>query len=159
MKKTIIIIAILFNINLFADKAFNQIIKCETAAGSHKSIKNANPQICIDATNLYKEKKNLTTYEKGYYGESYYNAAIIYSYGEKFKNLKKAYEMFMKSYNVNYDKSSLFNSIGVCHNEGKGTKVNKFKAYKFFMKAARLGDEYAQINLDKLCKNSSWACK
>ena len=33
------------------------------------------------------------------------------------------------------------------------------KAYEFYMKAAKLGDKYAQNNLDILCKQHPWVCK
>jgi len=36
---------------------------------------------------------------------------------------------------------------------------DKLKAYKHYMKAAKLGNVEAQDNLGILCKESSWACK
>ncbi len=36
---------------------------------------------------------------------------------------------------------------------------NKVSAYKYFMKAAKLGSIVAQENLNILCKQSPWACK
>jgi len=36
---------------------------------------------------------------------------------------------------------------------------DKLNAYKYYMKAAKLGEITAQNNLGILCKNNSWACK
>ena len=36
---------------------------------------------------------------------------------------------------------------------------NKLNAYKYWMKAAKLGDIQSQKNLDIMCKQSPWACK
>ena len=36
---------------------------------------------------------------------------------------------------------------------------DKIKAFQYYMKSAKLGDTTAQSNLDRLCKESPWACK
>jgi len=161
MKKTIIIITMLFNLNVFADEAFSQLLKCEATAVSKDSIKNANPQICIDAASLYKEKKNLTTDERKYYGEAYYNAGIMYTFGKGNKNYNKAYEMFLNAYKVGYGKkySDVMHKLGYFTRYGEGTEKNKILAYKYYLEAAKMGNENSQNALDSLCKESPWACK
>ena len=47
-------------------------------------------------------------------------------------------------------------NIGTLYIRSKGDKI---KAYKYYMKSAELGNTIAQRNLDKLCKESPWACK
>ena len=39
------------------------------------------------------------------------------------------------------------------------SEKNYIKAYKYFLKAAKLGNTIAQGNLDILCKYHSWVCK
>lgn len=158
IKKTITILLFLA-IQLSANQAFSQMIKCDYAAGSKEEIKKANPKVCIDAANLYKQKNNLTSKEKQYMGSAYYNAGLIYQFGEKHKSLKKAFKMYMNSYYAGNDDSDLFNIIGVLYNNGYGTKKNKIKAYEFYRESAKRGNEYAQKNLEILCKESPWACK
>ncbi len=39
------------------------------------------------------------------------------------------------------------------------SKKDYIKAYEYYIKSAKLGDTQAQVNLDILCKEHSWACK
>ena len=50
-------------------------------------------------------------------------------------------------------------TLGMINFNGEGISMNKFEAYKWWMKAARKGNEKAQKSLDILCKESPWACK
>ena len=52
--------------------------------------------------------------------------------------------------------AALYGNVGLLYDESKGDKL---KAYKYYMKAARLGSIQAQKNLNIMCKESSWACK
>lgn len=47
-------------------------------------------------------------------------------------------------------------NIGVLYDHNE---KNHIKAYEYWMKAAKLGDTYAQRNLDILCRRHSWVCK
>ena len=51
------------------------------------------------------------------------------------------------------------NNLGVLYVNGLGVPLNKIKAYQYWMKAAKQGNANAQYNLDRLCKESPWACK
>jgi len=51
------------------------------------------------------------------------------------------------------------NNLGVLYVKGLGVPLNKIKAYQYWMKAAKQGNANAQYNLDRLCKESPWACK
>ena len=50
-------------------------------------------------------------------------------------------------------------NLGVLYEKGLGVPLNKIKAYQYWMKAAKQGNANAQYNLDRLCKESPWACK
>jgi len=56
------------------------------------------------------------------------------------------------------DKDWLFDE-GVKYMEGEEVEMDKFKSFSLLMKSARKGSEKAQKQLDKLCKESPWACK
>jgi len=47
-------------------------------------------------------------------------------------------------------------NIGVLYDD---SEKNYIKAYEYYMKAAKLGNTQAQINLDILCKKHAWVCK
>jgi len=49
-----------------------------------------------------------------------------------------------------------YGNIGLLYDESTGDKL---KAYKYYMKAAKLGNTNAQKNLSIMCKQDSWACK
>ncbi len=116
--------------------------------------KKGNPNICIKATKMKGiDKRNL--------GENYYNAGILYTFGEKYKDYKKALKMYKLSYDTGYSKyeSGVISKIGYFYWKGWGVKTNKILAYKYFLEGAKIGNQNAQINLDILCKESPWACK
>jgi TPR repeat protein len=57
------------------------------------------------------------------------------------------------------DLPDAYNVLGLMYEYGKGVKMDKIKAYKLYLKATKKGNQESQLNLDRLCKNSSWACK
>ena len=59
-----------------------------------------------------------------------------------------------KVYNI-YVAGTYLN-IGSLYYESKGDKL---KAYKYYMKAAKLGNIKAQKNLSIMCKQDPWACQ
>lgn len=65
----------------------------------------------------------------------------------------KSLEPFSKN-KQKYLAESYLNAGVLYHYSG-----NKLNAYKYYMKAAKLGDLRAQKNLDILCKESPWVCK
>ena len=50
-------------------------------------------------------------------------------------------------------------NLGLLYYTGQGVSINKFKAYELWEKAAKQGSSEAQYNLERLCKESPWACK
>jgi len=54
------------------------------------------------------------------------------------------------------DYQIMFLNTGLLYDESKGDKLN---AYKYYMKASKLGNIQAQKNLNIMCKESPWACK
>ena len=48
---------------------------------------------------------------------------------------------------------------GIKYMKGEEVKLDKFKAFSLLMDSARKGSEQAQKQLDRLCKESPWACK
>ena len=131
------------------------VLLCESKAARH--LKSANPMICVKAAKL-SEKSN-----KQYAGESYYNAAQMYEFSNKYRNYKKAFEMYMKSYDNDFcnldSECAVGDSLGYFYATGQGVKANKILAYKYFIEAAKKGNLQAQSNLDNLCKRSPWVCK
>lgn len=67
----------------------------------------------------------------------------------------KAIEMIKKDPTQNKYLAESYTNAGVLYDHS----ADKLNAYKYFMKAAKLGDLQAQKNLDILCKKSSWVCK
>lgn len=49
--------------------------------------------------------------------------------------------------------------LGLLYSRGDGINQDKIKAYQLWMKLAKQGNEKAQKSLDRLCKESPWACK
>jgi len=136
-----------------------QVFKCNKAVMFNK--KNADPQICIKATEMIKELNNPNDHDMKNLGESYLNAGVLYAFGEKYHNDEKALKMFLLSYDSGYEKvdSKILNNIGYFYWKGRGTTVNKMLAHKYFMEGAKIGNVNCQYNLDLLCKESPWACK
>ena len=73
------------------------------------------------------------------------------------KDKTKAFEWFSKAADQGLDIAQL--SVGMAYKEGDGISKNKIKAYEWFLKSAGQGNEEAQNMLDRLCRESPWACK
>ncbi len=175
MKKIVLGISVLLmleqNIFAYTDEQYDKWIKeeknpltkhtlmCENESVNH--IDYGSPQICIDSANLYKKQKKLSTDEQKNYGEAYYNAGIIYTFGKENKNYKKAFDMFLSAYKVKYNKreSDVMHKLGAFYRFGLGVEQNKILAYKYYLEAAKMGNKDSQNALDSLCKESPWACK
>jgi TPR repeat protein len=80
-----------------------------------------------------------------------YNACYMYT---KAKSYNKALECYKQERS-----SESINAIGIMYKYGNGVKMDKIKAYHTYLKAAKMGNEHSQVNLDILCKESPWACK
>ena len=50
-------------------------------------------------------------------------------------------------------------NLGVLYYNGQGVYMNKFKAYKYLIKAAKHVNQDAQHDMVILCRQSPWACK
>ena len=86
--------------------------------------------------------------------------------------LRAGYELYTKNRKKDallyYEKASSLgnieslNKLGLMYVTGdslNGISKNKIKAYHYWMKSAKQGNEEAQDYLDKLCRESPWACK
>ena len=73
------------------------------------------------------------------------------------KDYKKAARFLQES--VKTGNPMAMNMMGILYVTGRGVSQDKIKAYKVWMKAAKLGLKNAQDNLDRLCKESPWACQ
>lgn len=93
------------------------------------------------------------------------DAIAQYNLGLDFRQRKRGgynhNEMAVKLYTLasNQGLADAQNNLGGMYYHGRGTKVNKIKAYQVWNKASIQGSEEAQVNLDHLCKESPWACK
>jgi len=170
MKKLIILSLLIINIYAITletmDKAIinapeplKQSFKCQREVYFFK--KTGNPNICIKASQAYSKINNPNNEEKEELGMGYYNAGIIYAFGEKYKSYDKAFKMFKLAYDAGYGQytSSVIAKLGYFYWQGWGIKTNKILAYKYFLEAAKAGNQNAQTNLDIMCKQSPWACK
>ena len=73
------------------------------------------------------------------------------------QNKSKALEWFSKAAEQGVALAQL--AVGQLYMEGEGVSKNKIKAYEWLLKSAGQGNEDAQNSLDRLCKESPWACK
>ena len=142
-----------------SSEPMKQSFKCQREVKWFK--KNGNPEICIKASKAYSKIYNPNNEEKEELGRGYYNAGIMYTFGEKYKDYKKAFKMYKLSYESGYGEysSSVMTKIGYFYRNGWGVDTNKILAYKYYLEAAKAGNQNAQGNLDLLCKESPWACK
>jgi len=95
------------------------------------------------------------------HGESLYLLGNLYISGfpgittvelKNFKpNYNKAYDCFFQGYKNNHQESSF--NVGVCHELGLGTKVDKRKAFQIYQKAATLNHPGAMCRLGLACLN------
>jgi len=141
------------------DPLLKAILKCEKEVSNHRDY--GDPQICVDAANLYKKQSYLTKKQKKYYGEAYSNAANMYLFSKRNKDFIKAYEMTLKAYNVGYGKiyPSLIYNLANFLRYGNGVEQNKALAYKYYLEAANLGDKKSKKAIYSLCSESPWACQ
>jgi len=88
-----------------------------------------------------------------------YNLGVLYDNGGYVvqQDHSKAAKLYKKACNLG-DATGCLN-LGYLYAKGYGVSMNKFKAYKYWVKAAKQGNQQAQHNLDILCKQSPWACK
>ena len=90
--------------------------------------------------------------------EAYNNLGVIYLQGKGVpKDISRAFAYFQKSAEMGDIEAKL--NIGILYAWGKGITVNKLKAYENLKAALQGGELKAQNYLDRLCKESSWACK
>jgi hypothetical protein len=91
--------------------------------------------------------------------DAQYNLGVVYQngyLGQK-RDEELAYKWFVKSAEQGYSDAQL--NAGYMLVEGIGTNQNKIKGYQYLLSASKQGNSKAQSNLDKLCKESPWACK
>jgi len=81
------------------------------------------------------------------------NACYMY---EDAKAYTEAFQCYQEETS---NRTEALNNLGTCYATGKGVKLNKPKAYQYYLQAVKEGSVEAQQNLDLLCKKSSWACK
>ena len=86
-----------------------------------------------------------------YVGSAYYSGDGVA------QDQKKAFEWFSKAAEQGHAGAQAF--VGLSYMEGVGIPKNRIKAYEWLLKSASQGDENAQDILDRLCRESPWACK
>jgi len=100
-------------------------------------------------------------YEKAAEGgrkEAMNDLALLYLKGDGVKQNKiKAFELFKKAALLG-DASAQVN-VALMYAWGKGIPNDKIKAYKNLKQALRQGKTEASPYLERLCKESSWACQ
>lgn len=111
------------------------------------------------------EPKNYTEarywYERAIGNDSiraYNNLALLYMQGLGMEqNIKKALELFKKAKNKGSTIASL--NLGIIYGFEDGIKHNKIQSFKYLKEALKNGESRAQEYIEKLCKESSWACR
>jgi len=108
-------------------------------------------------------KKGLTLMKK-YFGKEEYADGIFFlglNYTEGTMGVKQNYSialiLFQES--ADYGDRRALVMLGNAYDDGLGVEINKIKAYEYWKEAAKKGEPKAIGNLDRLCKNSPWACK
>jgi len=90
--------------------------------------------------------------------EAINDLALLYLKGEGVeKNELKAFELFKKAAEMG-DSAAQIN-VALMYAWGKGVPNDKIKAYKNLKKALSQGRTEASSYLERLCKESSWACQ
>jgi len=147
-------------ISMINDPLQKQLIRCEKEVQFHKDY--GSPEVCIKAAEMYSKEKKLSAEQKKYFGEVYFNAAVMYNFGEGNQNYKKAAQMYQKSIDVGYcefDQCSIKQNLGILYFAGAGVEENHIKAYNLFKSALEHGYSDAQRALQVLCTKSPWACR
>ncbi|MEY3089770.1 MAG: hypothetical protein RL113_86 [Pseudomonadota bacterium] len=89
--------------------------------------------------------------------QAFNNLATLYMNGEGVaKNEQKAFELFLEGANKG-DDASAFN-VALLYGWGEQITHDKMKAYTYLKRALKGGKSEASEYLDKLCKESAWAC-
>ncbi len=99
----------------------------------------------------------LNAAQKGYLNAKY-NTAICYYLGKGVKQDKKEAFRWFKEAAKDGDIESIYN-VGVMYYKGEGVLRNKIYAFNYLWEAAKNSHQKAQDILDKMCKESSWACR
>ena len=73
------------------------------------------------------------------------------------KDINKAIYWYREA-GADGDKEALYN-LGVLYYQGIDIPMNKIYAYHYWIEAAKRSHKEAQNSLDRLCKESIWACK
>jgi len=95
---------------------------------------------------------------KGGQKEAMNDLALLYLNGKGVKENKlKAFELFKKAAQLG-DASAQIN-VALMYAWGKGIPNDKIKAYKNLKQALTQGKTEASPYLERLCKESSWACQ
>ncbi len=72
-------------------------------------------------------------------------------------SFEKANEAWLIAAKGGYEPAQ--NNIAISYWKGEGIEKNTYEAYQWFLKAAKQGNTNAQNALDRICKESPWACK
>ncbi|KYJ85588.1 tetratricopeptide repeat protein [Sulfurovum riftiae] len=100
-------------------------------------------------------------YEKAAEGgrkEAINDLALLYLEGKGVKKNKlKAFELFKKAAEMGDSAAQL--NVALMYAWGEGLPNDKIKAYKNLKKALSQGRTEASAYLERLCKESSWACQ
>jgi len=172
MKKLLLVMLLVKSIFAYTEEYYNsfisstndplkkQILKCEKEVSIHKDY--GSPEVCIKSAEMYSKEKKLSIQQKEFFGEAYFNAAVMYNFGKGNKNYKKAAEMYQKSIDAGYcefNQCEVKQNLAVLYYYGTGVEKNHIKVYKLFKSALDHGYPNAQKGLQILCTESPWACK
>ncbi len=95
--------------------------------------------------------------KKGYI-DAAYNLATLYYLGKGVKkDPQKAFEWYKRAA-LQGDSEALYN-VGLMYYKGEGVLKNKIFAFQYWLEAAKKSHQKAQDGLDRLCKESPWACR
>jgi len=90
--------------------------------------------------------------------QAYNNLGSLYLEGKGVpKDIHKAHALFKKAAQMGDTNADL--NVALLHAWGEGMPTDKMKAYEHFTKALRAGRKEAQPYLERLCKESPWACQ
>ena len=133
-----------------------------------RECKQGNTQACSDAGAHYLNlgnrafntrfiKKGIKLLNKACSMKNYYACTLLGAHYIQTPQPSKGIPYLKKGCSANIGEACTI--LGMVYMRGWGVKMNKITAYKYLMKGAKLGNVEAQKNLDKLCKESPWACK
>ncbi|BAF73347.1 tetratricopeptide repeat protein [Sulfurovum sp. NBC37-1] len=114
-----------------------------------------------DKKNSHVNEQIIYWYEKAAEGgqkEAMNDLALLYLKGNGVKqNKRKAFELFKKAAQLG-DTSAQIN-LALMYAWGEGIPNDKVKAYKNLKQALKQGKTEASVYLERLCKESNWACQ